>query len=205
MATLHKSEELIELSPADKDAMLLQLERLVASPHFKNSRRYTDLLRYVVQQTLDGHADTLKERTLGIEVFGREPGFDTAGDSIVRVAAAEVRKRIAQYYQEEGHEDEPRVDLPSGSYVAHFRRAQGPVTGVIEATETSAILQTDPSTEHTQTSTIRSRRMRLGLVAGSLLVMAFALVAEADIWAGPQSKGTCSDRYGEVPTRPSSA
>ena len=131
MATGLKSSELIELSEADREAVLLQIERLLASPHFRNSRRYTDLLRYVVQQTIEGHADILKERTLGIEVFGREPGFDTAGDSIVRVAVAEVRKRIAQYYQEEGHENELRIDLPSGSYVPHFRYPTKPVSSPV--------------------------------------------------------------------------
>ena len=95
MATPSKWTELAQLSFADKDAVQLQMERLRASSHFKNSRRYTDLLRFVVQQTLEGHSDILKERTLGIEVFGRELSFDTSGDSIVRVAAAEVRKRIA--------------------------------------------------------------------------------------------------------------
>src|ERR1017187_5661553 len=95
MASTGKLAECVELSPADKEAVLLQVERILSSSHFRNSRRYTDLLRYVVQQTIEGHADILKERTLGIEVFGRKPSFDTSGDSIVRVAVAEVRKRIA--------------------------------------------------------------------------------------------------------------
>jgi hypothetical protein len=175
MVSPQKSAELIELSLADKDAVLLQTERLLASPHFKNSRRYTDLLRYVVQQTIDGHSDTLKERTLGIEVFGREPGFDTAGDSIVRVAAAEVRKRIAQYYQEDGHEDELRIDLPSGSYAARFRRPLGKIPEVVAGTDASAISPTDHSMEQAQTSTRHSRWMRLAIVTGSLMVVAFAI------------------------------
>ena len=122
MVTASKSPELVNFSAADKADVLLQIERLLSSPQFRNSRRYTDLLRYVVQETIEGRADILKERTLGVEVFGRSPGFDTSGDSIVRVAAAEVRKRIAQYYQEEGRERELRIELPNGSYVPHFRR-----------------------------------------------------------------------------------
>ena len=88
MASSVKFTEATEISSADKEAVNLQVDRLLSSSHFRNSRRYTDLLRFVVQQTLEGRADSLKERTLGIEVFGREPNFDTAGDSIVRVAAA---------------------------------------------------------------------------------------------------------------------
>ena len=86
-----------------------QLERILANPLFKNSKRYPNLLRYVVERTLDGHPGELKERTLGIEVFGREPDYDTNLDPVVRTTAAEIRKRLAQYYQEPNHETEPRM------------------------------------------------------------------------------------------------
>jgi hypothetical protein len=105
---------------ADRTAILAQLERILANPLFKNSRRYPNLLRYVVEQTLDGHPGELKERTLGIEVFGREPDYDTNLDPVVRTTAAEIRKRLAQYYQDPTHEHELRIDLPLGSYVAKF-------------------------------------------------------------------------------------
>lgn len=97
-----------------------QLERLLASPHFHNSRRFPSLLRFVVEHVLNGQTDLLKERTLGIEVFGRSANYDTSADPIVRVTAAEVRKRIAQYYDEPGRERELRISLPSGSYVPQF-------------------------------------------------------------------------------------
>jgi hypothetical protein len=69
---------------------------------------------------LDKDWALLKERCLGIEVFGRDPGYDTDQDTVVRAAANEVRKRIAQYYHELGHESEIHIDLPAGSYVAEF-------------------------------------------------------------------------------------
>jgi hypothetical protein len=74
----------------------------------------------VVQQSLDGRASQLKERTLGVEVFGRDPDYDTNLDPVVRIAAGEIRKRIAQYYHEPGHGEEFRIDLPCGSYVPEF-------------------------------------------------------------------------------------
>src|ERR1051326_2926513 len=95
----------------DRAAILAQLERILANPLFKNSRRYPNLLRYVVEKTLDRHHGELKERTLGIEVFGREPDYDTNLDPVVRTTAAEIRKRLAQYYQDPGHEHELRIDL----------------------------------------------------------------------------------------------
>jgi hypothetical protein len=77
-------------------------------------------LRFVVEQTLAGKTEGLKERTLGVDVFARRSHYDTNEDPIVRVTAGEIRKRIAQYYQEPGHEEELRIDLPLGSYVPHF-------------------------------------------------------------------------------------
>src|SRR5882762_382988 len=87
-----------------------QLERIVTSSHFRNSRRYPAFLRFVVEHTLDGNIEHLKERTLGIEVFGRQNDYDTNADPIVRVTAGEVRKRIAQYYQDPDREHEVRIN-----------------------------------------------------------------------------------------------
>src|SRR5580700_3329412 len=105
----------------ERVAIQAQLERILANPLFKNSKRYPNLLRYVVERTLDGHPGELKERTLGIEVFGREPNYDTNLDPVVRTTAAEIRKRLAQYYQDPAHEAEVRIDLPLGSYAAKFQ------------------------------------------------------------------------------------
>jgi hypothetical protein len=182
MASSLKSTEMIELSLADREAVLLQIERLLSSSHFRNSRRYTDLLRYVVQQTLEGHADILKERTLGIEVFGREPSFDTAGDSIVRVAAAEVRKRIALYYQEEGHEQEWRVDLPSGSYVARFRHPPEPATAVIAVPEAPDSVQTDKAADAAKLSPVPMRWRKLALATAALLLILIAALFAVRGW-----------------------
>jgi hypothetical protein len=102
------------------------LERILSSPLFKNSKRYPSLLRYVVERSLEGHAGHPKERTLGMEVFGREPDYDTNLDPVVRTSAVEIRKRIAQSYHEPGHETEIRIDFPAGTYLAEFRHPQKP-------------------------------------------------------------------------------
>jgi hypothetical protein len=108
-------------SEEEKQAVLDQLERLLAHPVFKNSKRFPVFLRYVVEQTLEGASDhPVKERSIGVEVFGREVGYDTNHDPIVRITAGEVRKRIAQYYHEAGHETEIRIEIPTGSYVPEF-------------------------------------------------------------------------------------
>jgi hypothetical protein len=101
------------------------LGRLLENHHFSHSKRFPSFLRYVVEQTLAGEADNIKERTLGIEIFGREPGYDTSSDPIVRVTASEIRKRVAQYYQDPRHVDELRIALPSGSYIPTFHLPKG--------------------------------------------------------------------------------
>src|SRR6516162_1526652 len=108
------------LPPEKAEEVLLVLDRLLASPLFRSSRRCQTLLRRITEQTLAGEIDSLKERALGVEVFGRPPDYDTSQDPVVRASAAEIRKKLAQYYQETGHDTETRIELPPGSYLAEF-------------------------------------------------------------------------------------
>ena len=98
-----------------------QLNRLLAHPLFTNSKRYPVLLAYTVEQVLLGNAGELKERTIGVEAFGREPSYDVNLDPVVRMTAAEVRKRLTQYYYSPDHAGELIIELPVGSYVPFFR------------------------------------------------------------------------------------
>ena len=110
-----------EAPPAvDGKAVLQQVDRMLKSRHFRNSRRYPAFLAHIVRRTLDGDLDSLKERILGIEVFKRPHDYDTGADPVVRITAGEVRKRIALYYHDEGTEQELRIELPPGSYVPVF-------------------------------------------------------------------------------------
>ncbi len=110
----------------DPAAVRAQLERLLVHPLFANSKRYPALLAYVIEQTLLGNASELKERSIGIEVFGRSPSYDANADPIVRITAGEVRKRLSQYYYDASHEGELVVELPIGSYIPVFRAAPDP-------------------------------------------------------------------------------
>jgi len=103
-----------------------QLRRLLAHPLFTNSKRYPVLLAYTVEQVLDGNASELKERTIGVEAFGREPDYDVNLDPVVRMTAAEVRKRLSQYYYNSDHAGELVIELPVGSYVPSFREPASP-------------------------------------------------------------------------------
>ncbi len=109
------------------EAVLRELERLLASPALKGSKRSQEFLHYIVEATLRGQADTLKERTLGVALFRRTPDYDTSDDAIVRVKANEVRRRLVQAYQEVGPPADVEIFLPTGSYVPDFRPVTAPV------------------------------------------------------------------------------
>ncbi len=118
-----------------------QLNRILASPAFHNSRRYAAVLRYLVEQTLEGYGERLKERTIGIEVFRRPPDYDTGTDHAVRSAIAEVRKRLAQYYSN-GASGELRIEIQPGCYVPHFRwdgEASRPAAAQVSANGAGAV------------------------------------------------------------------
>lgn len=107
-------------SDQDRSLVLAELDAILGSHHFRGSKRYPALLRYVVLAALDGRASELKERTLGVEVFGRDPQYDTNTDPVVRISAGEVRKRIAQYYHENEENTRVRIEMPLGSYAPEF-------------------------------------------------------------------------------------
>src|ERR1039458_6198164 len=102
-------------SEPEKERIRVQLAKVLISPHFRSSKRCSLLLSFVVENAIENRL-AAKERTLGIEVFKRDPDYDTGLDPVVRSTAGEVRKRLAQYYLEPRHELEPRISLPPGAY-----------------------------------------------------------------------------------------
>jgi hypothetical protein len=104
------------LTPEQQAAVARTLERALASPAFRNSKQCQKFLRYVVEHSGSGDDEMLKERTIGVEVFGREPDYETSDDPVVRIRAGEVRKRLAQFYQESAAPEEVRLEIPQGSY-----------------------------------------------------------------------------------------
>jgi hypothetical protein len=128
------------------DAIRQQLERLLASAPFRKSKRCGPFLRYIATESLAGRAAYLKERRVGMDVFQREPSYDTSTDPIVRTTANEVRKRLAQYYQDPAHEAETRIELVPGSYAPYFRapgsaHPSGDGSASVEASPAQATLE----------------------------------------------------------------
>jgi hypothetical protein len=155
-------------SEEDRRAVQEQLERVLNTPQFSISRRYPSLLRYVVEQTLEGHTDRLKERTLGVEVFGRDPAYDSNADPVVRMTAAQVRRRLTEYYLEPGHATEVRIELPLGAYMPVFRQPEAQ-----EPLATVAVL----AVGEPEMVPERLPRRRLGYLMAVVLVVALGATA----------------------------
>lgn len=118
-SALHEAEL---LAPDQAALVRAHLEEILASPTLAHSRRTQEFLRLIVAHALDGQLDNLRERMIGAELFGRPVGYDTGNDSVVRVRASEVRRKLAQFYEVDSAAAHPpvRIELPSGSYVPRF-------------------------------------------------------------------------------------
>jgi hypothetical protein len=101
------------------------VERVCRSQAMSGCSRLTQLLNFVVKSTLQGESAYLKETTIGVAVFGRDPDYDPKVDTIVRSQAWRLRSKLRKYYASEGANDHIVVDIPIGHYVPvfHIREA----------------------------------------------------------------------------------
>jgi hypothetical protein len=112
------------LTPTADDVARHHLAQVLASNSFSSSRRCQQFLSFVVKEALEGRADSIKERTIAMEVFGKDQHFEPGEDSLVRVKAREVRKRLAEFYEQ--HPDAHlKIDLPLGGYIPRFQQSNG--------------------------------------------------------------------------------
>lgn len=155
-------------SAEERALVLKELEAIMSSRHFRGSKRYPALLSYIVEAALEERSSDLKERTLGVEVFGREPDYDTNIDPVVRISAGEVRKRIAQFYHENGHHTAVQIELPLGSYLPEF---------LLRAPDSSTV-QTQPAPEE-RAALQTGARSRSRLALPVLLALLAAFIAGA--------------------------
>jgi len=108
-------------------ALREHVRHIVNSPAFNGSDRSREFLLFIVDKALAGQFEDLKERVLGVELFGRNASYDTSDDAIVRVTASDVRRRLLRYYSEAGAKSEFRIEIPVGSYIPEFQRVAEPV------------------------------------------------------------------------------
>ena len=115
------------------DQISAQLERILSSPGFASADRASRFLRFVVERTIAGEGDQLKEYVIGREVFDRGDDYDPRVDSIVRVEAGRLRSKVDEYYAGPGRSDNIIIQLRRGSYAPAFepRTDAQPLTGIV--------------------------------------------------------------------------
>lgn len=117
MATAGRGPATGTAIPDSEEAVRAAVARIVASPLFAESERLARFLRYVVEETLARRSDHIKEYNIGVEVYGRLPGYDPKIDAIVRVEAGRLRSKLGKYYAAQGAADTVRIEIPRGTYV----------------------------------------------------------------------------------------
>ncbi|HEY7302858.1 MAG TPA: LpqB family beta-propeller domain-containing protein, partial [Bryobacteraceae bacterium] len=109
-----------DTSAPDANAIREELKLILASAGFAKARQLRTFLAFLVEKTLSGELDELKEYSIAVQVFGREESFDPTLDNIVRVEARRLRTRLAEYYASEGRFDPLLIDIPKGTYIPQF-------------------------------------------------------------------------------------
>src|SRR5215467_5789009 len=143
----------------EAQAVRRQLDKVLASAGFSRNERLSRFLRFVVERHLESRDQELKESLIAIEVFGRQPGYDSKQDPVVRTEASRLRARLSEYYLADGKSDSMIIVLPKGGYVPAVRSTE----------------RTDkPATP--EGAMLSMRRISGGAAALALLVVALAAV-----------------------------
>lgn len=190
-----RAAEITKIAENEEDsaALHLHLKEVMEGDAFKGSHRSAQFLKYVVEQAIAGRFDSLKERVIGVELFGRPPSYDTGDDAIVRVTASDVRRRLLQHYGMYGTSAEFHISLPLGSYIpeitkeahSHMESSGNPETqpeaetaalSIKPKIDGTQILPTDPCSAPGETSlAVDSSKLRwLALILSLIAIAVFA-------------------------------
>ena len=179
MATHHNL--VLEFIPVDvRHEIQEQLDHVLQSVPFRTSRQCQDLFRYIVEHSLAGADESLRERVIGIEVFGRAPHYDTSEDPVVRLRAADIRKRLAQYYQAQDEPRKWRIDVPTGSYKAQFHLSEL-ATAVAEPVQPEPTASVQEARSDPAAPKRRTIRWAFVVVAASLVAVVAGLLGRNSV------------------------
>lgn len=180
-------------SDAQRAAVHQEVHRVLDHPSFKNSKRCVALLGCLVDRALDGDREGVKERTLGIEAFGRDPVYDTNTDPIVRRTANEIRKRLAQCYEGPDRDRAVKIHLARGSYLLEFEFATANDPPALHAESSERMPQSfalrQPGSANPAPATRRNRRYWIAGIAATALIVAVCLVSiQSEFFRSPEYK-----------------
>ena len=183
-----KSEDTDAVSIPDADVRA-EVDRILASKGFASAGRLSRLLRHVVDKTIAGEADQLKEYSVGVEVFDRDANYDPRLDSIVRVEAGRLRSRLDEYYNGDGAASPIRISLPRGGYAAHF---DGPSTSAFRASADKKGPSPHQATPENATAP-RSRSWAAWPLTAGLICAVAAMVVWLGGWNRTPAQGDNAD------------
>jgi hypothetical protein len=178
--------ELAKIVGTEQDLSLLQehLKEIIEGAAFKGSHRSGQFLKYIVDQAIAGHFESLKERVIGVELFGRAPTYDTGDDAIVRVTASDVRKRLLQHYGRYGAASEFRITLSPGSYIPEIIR-DSPPESITSRQEILSIERAVEKTDAAAETTPLETSVPKDTVISSTLIASESLTSHADAQKKP--------------------
>ncbi len=186
-----------------------ELKSVLESGTFVRAPKLAQLLSYLCEKLFEGKAGQIKEYSIGVEVFGRSESYDQNSDSIVRVEANRLRKRLAEFYSSDGASHRLKITIPVGQYVPEF--ASGPETGLpAKALPVSNQPEIQSSAPPPVPGWFRipGPRLRLGiasavvLVAAVLLVLYYTRKIQHQVPATAMAPDPAHDRTAELPFGP---
>jgi hypothetical protein len=174
--------------PAQIRVLRRHLEELTNGEAFQASPRSQQFLRYIIEKSIRGDFESLKERVIGVELFQRPASFDTGEDSIVRVTASDVRKRLLQHYGRYGQESGIRLAIPSGSYIPEVTWTPSeptvPQPEPIEIPKADSVQHIEPRIEEQSLNESRSGQFLFSLRAKLLSIFVALLLLASAFWLG---------------------
>jgi hypothetical protein len=171
-----------------------ELQAVLQSPLFARSQTLAHLLSYLCEKTFAGEGDQIKEYAIAVDVLGRPDSFDQDLDSIVRVQANRLRKRLAEYYNGEGASHEMRITVPVGQYVPAFEEVTPAFAEVVQPARTVQSSSAD--------RTDRPRYPWLFFaLTGVLVLLAAALYIGRDGWR-PRATAPAARPVATLPESP---
>ena len=210
-------------SESDEQAVRQQMDRILSSGPFRQSRRRQRFLEYLVNETLAGRCERLKGYNIALEVFDRPETFDPMVHPLVRIEAARLRDRLREYYETDGQNDPIRIDLPKGSYTPHieFRQAatsdtlpdavpDGPHSVTQDQSPNLAKAPTAAEDNVASPAPARSeRRLRWQIIVPALVLISMLGVASAwftrDLWMPTVPEGAAENPVIGAPKGPAIA
>ncbi len=169
------------------EANQTQIQRITQSKAFRTSEVHRNLLHYLADKSLAGQADSLKEYTVGLDVFSKPASYDPRQESVVRMHVARLRQKLAEYYRTEGVNDPVIVELPKGGFRVIFEQRELPPDPAAEAPAAPA---THAESSHANVKILS------GLLAGTAVC---AVILGIQVW---RLKHATSDATAPLPSAP---